>query len=445
MRISGRAAAFFSAFFLLGNVDQVELSEQDRERRKRQAQLESSQRASTWGPLPTSTWCAVVGKEQSGAKLSSPLSLLFGTRSAHAQIALGEPEPNVVESEMAYEPGHSRSANAEAAATSTTIAQGVQGIELPGASGIPGNPVTLASVEGVLPQWSPSFEPGSRSIPEIWLLLLTGVGIVLFVRFVPATSDAAREYRLRVMCEYRLLTLQRQNVELAAHVEQAVYFASKERENVMRSVGADLHDGPAQLLALALLRLDTVRSAFSKSRSSLGDDDLEAIQAMVLDALKDVRNICSGLSMPDVNSLSLADAIEHIIDSHSKRTQTSVLRELRDLPHGVKTKTKVCICRLVQEGLNNAFRHAGGVGQRVAAIVESGRIIVEVQDQGIAAPKCKYDLDGRQLGTSGLRRRVESLGGHLDLISLPGTGTILRAELPLSRGSIYDHDTRCHS
>ena len=137
MRISGRAAAFFSAFFLLGNVDQVELSEQDRERRKRQAQLESSQRASTWGPLPTSTWCAVVGKEQSGAKLSSPLSLLFGTRSAHAQIALGEPEPNVVESEMAYEPGHSRSANAEAAATSTTIAQGVQGIELPGASGIP--------------------------------------------------------------------------------------------------------------------------------------------------------------------------------------------------------------------------------------------------------------------------------------------------------------------
>lgn len=444
MRISGRAAACFSACFLLGNVDQVELYEQGREHRKRQTQLERPHRASAWGPPSAPTWCAVVGKKQSGAMLSS-LSFLFGTRSAHAWIALGEPETNFVESEMAYEPGHSRSANAEAAATNTAKAHGVQRIELSGAGRIPGDPVTLAPVEGVLPDWSPSLDSRDRSIPEVWLLFLTGVGIVLFVRFVPGTSNAARAYLLRASCESQLSVLQRQNVELAAHVERAMRFASKEREDVMRTMGADLHDGPAQLLALALLRLDTVRSAFSKSRSSEGDDDLEAIQAMVLDALKDVRNICSGLSMPDVEALSLSDAIEHVIDSHTKRTQTVVLREIGGLPRGVKTKTKVCICRLVQEGLNNAFRHAGGVGQRVSAIVESDRIIVEVQDQGIAAPRCKYALDGMQLGTSGLRRRIESLGGHLDLTSLPGTGTILRGELPLSRGSIYDHDTRCHS
>jgi hypothetical protein len=95
------------------------------------------------------------------------------------------------------------------------------------------------------------------------------------------------------------------------------------------------------------------------------------------------------------------------------------------VPTNMSSLHKVCIYRFVQEGLNNAYRHAAGIGQTVHAISDGHELTVEVADQGpgFSLPSS----GGGGLGLTGLRDRVESLGGKFSLETEPGSGTRIRA------------------
>ena len=92
---------------------------------------------------------------------------------------------------------------------------------------------------------------------------------------------------------------------------------------------------------------------------------------------------------------------------------------------------KICIYRLVQEGLNNAARHAGGAGQRVAAVYSDQHLDITVADKGPGF-EIGQARDG-SLGLAGLRERIESLGGDFGIESSP-TGTRLRMRLNVAKG-----------
>ena len=81
--------------------------------------------------------------------------------------------------------------------------------------------------------------------------------------------------------------------------------------------------------------------------------------------------------------------------------------------------------RVVQEGLTNAMRHAGGAPVTVSVGAEGGAMAVEVVDTGDqAAPP----VEGN--GLRGLRERVQGVGGSLDVALTGARGARLRAVLP---------------
>ena len=84
----------------------------------------------------------------------------------------------------------------------------------------------------------------------------------------------------------------------------------------------------------------------------------------------------------------------------------------------------------MQEGLNNAFRHAAGKGQEVVATGDGTSVTVEVIDQGPGIPATLPA--GLHLGLTLLGDRIESIGGTMIVESSPDTGTRLTANLPLS-------------
>jgi signal transduction histidine kinase len=79
---------------------------------------------------------------------------------------------------------------------------------------------------------------------------------------------------------------------------------------------------------------------------------------------------------------------------------------------------------VVAESLTNAAKHAGGAGARVRLAIEGDRLRIEVADDGPGG------ADPAGSGLTGLRHRVEALDGTLHVISPPGGGTTIRAELP---------------
>jgi signal transduction histidine kinase len=226
----------------------------------------------------------------------------------------------------------------------------------------------------------------------------------------------------------QLSDLLRQNETLRSRVERAARKATEDNERFIRRLGYDLHDGPAQLIGLALLRLDAL--------SLTGDngDNLVAIRSALSDALGDIRDFCAGLLLPEVQGLTLREALLFIARDHERRTGSVVRCDITDMPVNSPQFVKICLCRFIQEGLNNAFRHAGGEGQQVFAHWDLKTITIEVVDEGPGMRAPDKGGERLRLGLTGLWDRIESIGGAMTVESTPGEGTRLTARLPLTIG-----------
>ncbi|MFI8608429.1 sensor histidine kinase [Pseudomonas sp. NPDC077649] len=228
-------------------------------------------------------------------------------------------------------------------------------------------------------------------------------------------------------------TLHQQNAALQRRVSTASQEFATINELTYRRLGADLHDGPAQLLTLILLRLDELAELCQAGES----DALETIRSAAQESLREIRGISRGLALPEINELSLDELLKLVVQRHEQRSETKVQLELGELPATLSLPYKICVYRLVQEALNNAFHHAGGQGQRVSAECKQGVLEVLVADAGAGIDLARQAATGShrsRLGLAGMRYRVESLGGTFDLESAPGQGTRVKARFDLRGG-----------
>ena len=118
------------------------------------------------------------------------------------------------------------------------------------------------------------------------------------------------------------------------------------------------------------------------------------------------------------------------------RTGTVVDRHFnldQQVPHPVK----ICVFRFVQEGLNNAYRHARGAGQAVDASIESEVLTVRVSNQAGTIPISPEPGSIRGLGLVGLRERVESLGGQFQFTLSKEHGAEIRMTIKLDAEAFH--------
>lgn len=218
-----------------------------------------------------------------------------------------------------------------------------------------------------------------------------------------------------------------QNQELHQRVQGASRRATALNESYLRRVGADIHDGPAQLIALAALRMD------GKAMTGTGEPEerlreAEAVKAHLDEAMKELRSICTGLVLPHIETAAADEIVRQVALTHEKRTGTVVRLSLAEVPEAISPPEKICIYRFVQEALTNSFRHAAGAGQAVAMRTEGCALIIEVADEGPG-----FSLSAAKpgsLGLSGLRDRIESIGGTFAVETSP-RGTLLRMVLSM--------------
>ncbi|WP_137930180.1 sensor histidine kinase [Mesorhizobium comanense] len=201
-----------------------------------------------------------------------------------------------------------------------------------------------------------------------------------------------------------------QNSALRHRVQRASRRATALNERYLRRIGADLHDGPAQLVALAALRLDSpVFSGDGESRPA----EVEMIRKTLQDAMREIRGICTGLVLPQIETAAATDILRLAVEEHEHRTRTSVTLTLPEHLPELGPSEKISIYRFVQEGLNNAYRHGRGQDQAVRAGMRSGRLFVEVSDGGPGFDPARAE----GLGLAGLRERVESIGGQFETLT----------------------------
>jgi signal transduction histidine kinase len=275
---------------------------------------------------------------------------------------------------------------------------------------------------------------------ETWIeigsvALLTIILPTFVVRRGSKTIDmqkAELEQRVQMLSD-----LLNENSSLHRKCSLASQRVSEMNEKFLRRLGADLHDGPLQLIGISLLRLDsldhTIRAAPEEIKSE-AQHDIVAIRDALKDSLEELRHVSRGLVPPEIDGMSIEHLIELVGRKHEMRTGLPVRLEIAPLPAHPSYSLKVCIYRIAQQGLANAMQHAGGEGQVVSARYDERILSISVSDRGPGFVDNERSRRHEQQGLSGLRDRVEALGGHFSIDSRPGQGTCILAQFPVEEG-----------
>ena len=267
-----------------------------------------------------------------------------------------------------------------------------------------------------------------------WLLVagvffLSGLLLLGIVR-AGGRTIARQEAMLREqVTESR--TIAAQNSDLRRRAIGASARATAQAERSLRRVSADLHDGPAQYVALAAMRLDSMVPATAAGRT-----EATTIRGALQSALAEIRTISRGLSLPDLDRLSVDDIVTRAVDSHRRRTDAHIaLRYDGPSDPALDASARICLYRFLQETLSNAARHAPGAPVSVEVTARRDAVTARVRDEGPGFDPGAIAIrpDGGE-GLAGLRDRAESIGGDLDIDARPGKGTALVLRLPLGKG-----------
>lgn len=264
-----------------------------------------------------------------------------------------------------------------------------------------------------------------------WLVVagtFLGSGLLLF-GIVQAGGRTIRLQRMELTEQLaRTETISAQNAQLRRRVVAASSRAIAQTEQAIRRIGSDLHDGPAQYLSLASLRLD---GALRDPEAT--EQDATLVRESLDKALEELRIISRGLALPDIDTLDVKTLIDRAISDHHRQTGLDITNDVRvgaDLP--MNYAQKLCIFRFLQEALSNASRHADVDEACVTARTDGLGVCVTVADKGTGFDPHKsrqMRTDGGQ-GLLGLRDRAESIGGTLAIMSTVGNGTTLKLTLP---------------
>ena len=205
----------------------------------------------------------------------------------------------------------------------------------------------------------------------------------------------------------------------------ALNAAEEERKRIAR----ELHDETAQLLAALLIRIRVVKN---QSDPQAVDALLEEMRREVGHALEGVRRFARGLRPAALDELGLVPAIESHVRSIREITDIRLSFDA-DAADGEEPPPEVSLAvyRIVQEALSNVVRHSGAARAAVRVWREADRLVVTVEDDGRGFSVPAVREAGRGLGLFGMGERAAYLGGRVDVQSAPGTGTRVRAEIPL--------------
>lgn len=265
-----------------------------------------------------------------------------------------------------------------------------------------------------------------------WLVVgSAGLGTLLAL-FVVVHRGSATIKRQRAAIKQRFrekVLLHRKNDVLKAATEAALRTAARIDDLVHTRLGAELHDGPAQLISFVLLRLEALEQE-PNGRPSSSRALLTELRSALQDALKELRAIAADLLLPDLgDSGNLHEVLGKIIRGHEDRTACTVEFEAAGVTEKLPRDVVRCVVRVVQEALNNAYKHSGSDRQTVT-LSQDGRVLrLSVRDHGCGISNAKQSKAQSGLGMLGMASRVRALGGSFSVISSPDLGTEILCQL----------------
>jgi PAS domain S-box-containing protein len=200
-------------------------------------------------------------------------------------------------------------------------------------------------------------------------------------------------------------------------------------DDARRRIERDLHDGAQQrliTLTVALRRADAkVPTGAEELRT-----DLTRVAEGLTTAIDELRELSRGIHPSILTEGGLSPALKALGRRSPVRVKLDLAFEQR-LPDHVE----VASYYTVSEALTNASKHANATRVWVSLRVEDDELLLSIGDDGVGGAD-----PNRGSGLTGLRDRIEALGGRIRIESPAGDGTRIEVEIPIAGPSDRDRD-----
>jgi len=201
------------------------------------------------------------------------------------------------------------------------------------------------------------------------------------------------------------------------------------REEERAQVARDLHDELGSVLTALKIDISGVRPRLAAEADG-AHDVVARMTGLVDEAIELGRRITLRLRPGILDDLGLPAAVEWLVHDLQQRTGISCEVSVPEIHPELREPAATAMFRALQEALTNVVRHADADAVRVTLSVDEGSVRLIVSDNGVG-----FDPDGTPrtgFGLPGMRERVASFQGELDLVSAPGHGTTVTVSLPRS-------------
>jgi PAS domain S-box-containing protein len=218
--------------------------------------------------------------------------------------------------------------------------------------------------------------------------------------------------------------------DLTTHMNAVV---EAQRADIAREIHDDIGSSLTGM-KIDVLRIKQLTTNIPEAQEKLGmfTQLLDSTSAASVRIAKSLR--------PSILDDGIVPAIDWLCREFSRRNEIDIEFTEPDEEPELTPDQSIALFRVVQEALNNVLKHANAKNVDVVLFARGNELTLEIQDNGRGLPKDRPKQSIERsggFGITGMRERILSIGGWMDVTGAPGKGTTVMVGVPLNAKSTH--------
>ena len=213
---------------------------------------------------------------------------------------------------------------------------------------------------------------------------------------------------------------------LSAHLQQI-------REEERMRIARELHDELGGFLTVLKLDLASLCKEPTTGSTSFRQK-IDSMSKAIVGAIGSVRRICSDLRPSVLDHIGLTAGIGWQVEEWQAKTGIRCTMRSAIDDESIDSGRATAAFRVLQEALTNVARHAHASSVQVQLWIAEGRLRLEIHDDGCGIAD-RTVAEATSLGLLGMKERVHSYGGSVEIRGAPACGTTVDVSIPLAESS----------
>ncbi|MCK9419086.1 MAG: HAMP domain-containing protein [Nitrospirae bacterium] len=233
--------------------------------------------------------------------------------------------------------------------------------------------------------------------------------------------------------ENRVATRTQQIRESGKKIEHLLKKVITSQEDERRRIARDLHDTILQDTSAFLIKMDICRV----HPEQITVEQIDEMRKIALETIDNIHTVIKDLRPTILDDLGLDAAITWLLATHLQEKGIHYYLDIESpLTKRLPPAVEITLFRILQEAIINASRHANAENVFVVLDAKEHAVHITVEDDGDG-----FDVDSlmsrpienaKGLGIIGMKERASLLDGRLMVYSMPGEGTRVCMEIPLT-------------